>query len=47
MEICDKAEVGHQSDKISYSNGDMESLSTAQVLQMTCTVDSFAAVGQQ
>lgn len=26
MEICDKAEVGHGSNKISFSNGDMKSL---------------------
>lgn len=49
MEICDKAEVGHGSNKISFSNGDMKSLSTAQAPQMfaslrTCTVDSIVIV---
>lgn len=52
MEICDKAEAGHGSNKISFSNGDMKPLSTAQVPQMfaslqTCTVDSIAFVRQQ
>lgn len=52
MGICDKAEVGHGSNKISFSNGDMKPLSTALVPQMfaslqKCTVDSIAFVWQQ